>query len=131
MRIPWVRFCYSCPAASNWWERSPNGSNSTYFCIVISNGNANYYFASYSYGVAFGFRNSNRTDTVAPTGVNPVSFTEGEPVPGYMPKYALRWDQPDAACMAENVRYSVSWLKPYAVRTRTRQSYCTEGNPFL
>ena len=131
MRIPWVRFCYSCPAASNWWERSPNGSNSTNFCLVGSNGNANNNNASNSNGVAFGFRNSNRTDTVAPTGVNPVSFTEGEPVPGYMPKYALRWDQPDAACMAENVRYSVSWLKPYAVRTRTRQSYCKEGNPFL
>ena len=131
MRIPWVRFCYSCPAASNWWERSPNGSNTNNFCNVNSNGNANNNNASNSNGVAFGFRNSNRTDTVAPTGVNPVSFTEGEPVPGYIPKYALRWDQPDAACMAENVRYSVSWLKPYAVRTRTRQSYCTEGNPFL
>ena len=42
-------------SAYNWWERSPRGSNSTYFCRVYSNGNANYDYASYSYGVAFGF----------------------------------------------------------------------------
>jgi hypothetical protein len=37
------------------WERSPNGSNTTYFCIVYSNGNANNDDASYSNGVSFGF----------------------------------------------------------------------------
>lgn len=42
-------------AASNWWERSPNGSNSTYFCYVHSNGNADSYYASNSRGVSFGF----------------------------------------------------------------------------
>lgn len=38
-----------------WWERSPHSSNSAYFCLVYSNGYANAYLASYSYGVAFGF----------------------------------------------------------------------------
>ena len=42
-------------SASGWWERSPRGSNSTYFCCVNSGGNASGYTASYSYGVAFGF----------------------------------------------------------------------------
>lgn len=42
-------------AASYWWERSPYGGNSAYFCNVISGGNANYNNASNSYGVAFGF----------------------------------------------------------------------------
>ena len=42
-------------AASYWWERSPNGSNSTNFCNVNSNGSADYYYASDSYGVSFGF----------------------------------------------------------------------------
>jgi len=54
-------------SANNWWERSPNGSNSTNFCNVNSNGNANNNNASNSNGVAFGFcspegtvRQSNR-----------------------------------------------------------------------
>lgn len=34
---------------------SPNGSNSTNFCNVNSNGNANYNNASNANGVAFGF----------------------------------------------------------------------------
>lgn len=42
-------------SAGNWWERSPNGGTSTYFCYVISYGNANYTGASYAIGVAFGF----------------------------------------------------------------------------
>ena len=42
-------------SASNWWERSPNGSDSTYFCCVHSNGNAYTNGASTSNGVAFGF----------------------------------------------------------------------------
>ena len=42
-------------SAYTWWERSPFSSNSTYFCIVDSYGNADAYNASYSYGVAFGF----------------------------------------------------------------------------
>ena len=41
--------------ASSWWERSPHGGNSTYFCRVTSDGNASGNLASYSYGVAFGF----------------------------------------------------------------------------
>lgn len=42
-------------SARNWWERSPNSSNSTAFCSVNSNGGANWNNASYSRGVAFGF----------------------------------------------------------------------------
>ena len=42
-------------SANTWWERSPSGSNSTYFCYVTSNGSANSSSASYSDGVAFGF----------------------------------------------------------------------------
>ena len=37
------------------WERSPNGSNTSHFCCVSSDGVANYGSASSSYGVAFGF----------------------------------------------------------------------------
>lgn len=42
-------------SASSWWERSPRASTTTYFCIVNSNGDAGYYSASNSSGVAFGF----------------------------------------------------------------------------
>ncbi len=38
-----------------WWERSPGGSSSTAFCRVASGGDAGYYAASDSGGVAFGF----------------------------------------------------------------------------
>ena len=38
-----------------WWERSPRGSSSTYFCYVGSDGSADYYGASLELGVAFGF----------------------------------------------------------------------------
>lgn len=41
--------------AHYWWERSPYASNSNNFCIVSSNGNASYFGAYTSYGVAFGF----------------------------------------------------------------------------
>ena len=42
-------------AAYVWWERSPLANYATAFCSVNSNGNAGYYYASYSRGVAFGF----------------------------------------------------------------------------
>lgn len=42
-------------SAYSWWERSPIASNTTYFCLVTSNGNAGGTSASASYGVAFGF----------------------------------------------------------------------------
>lgn len=42
-------------SAAYWWERSPIASYSTGFCLVDSNGNANYRYASGAYGVAFGF----------------------------------------------------------------------------
>ena len=38
-----------------WWERSPFSGSSNYFCRVSSNGNANGYTATSSFGVAFGF----------------------------------------------------------------------------
>lgn len=37
------------------WLRSPYGVNSTFFCIVNSNGNAFYSYASIARGVVFGF----------------------------------------------------------------------------
>lgn len=42
-------------SASNWWERSPYGSTSAYFCLVNGTGDANGYGAGNLYGVAFGF----------------------------------------------------------------------------
>ena len=42
-------------SAYGWWERSPFASNSTAFCFVVSDGDADGYGASSSYGVAFGF----------------------------------------------------------------------------
>lgn len=42
-------------SASYWWERSPNGSGTTAFCLVYSGGAAANGNADYSYGVAFGF----------------------------------------------------------------------------
>ena len=41
--------------ATWWWERSPNGNNSSYFCFVNSSGNASGNIASRSGGVCFGF----------------------------------------------------------------------------
>lgn len=37
------------------WERSPNGGDTTFFCNVVSTGNADYCDAYISFGVAFGF----------------------------------------------------------------------------
>ena len=42
-------------SAIAWWERSPYGSDSAFFCIVNSGGIADYFDAGYAYGVAFGF----------------------------------------------------------------------------
>lgn len=42
-------------SANYWWERSPGGTNSSNFCVVNSNGNANTNYASLSRGVCFGF----------------------------------------------------------------------------
>ena len=45
------------PGNGTWWYwlRSPYGSNSARFCFVSSNGDADYYVASFATGVAFGF----------------------------------------------------------------------------
>ena len=42
-------------SAYYWWERSPYSGNSNFFCYVNSAGDAGYYHASFSRGVAFGF----------------------------------------------------------------------------
>ena len=42
-------------SANGWWERSPRGTSSSSFCVVNSNGNANYDIADFSRGVCFGF----------------------------------------------------------------------------
>lgn len=42
-------------SAANWWERSPNVSNTTSFCTVNSSGSASHAYASNSNGVALGF----------------------------------------------------------------------------
>ena len=42
-------------SARYWWERSPSGSDSAYFCGVASTGTASCTSASYAFGVAFGF----------------------------------------------------------------------------
>ena len=42
-------------SASDWWERSPYGSSSAYFCFVNSYGDADCDNASGAIGVAFGF----------------------------------------------------------------------------
>ena len=42
-------------SANAWWERSPRSGDTDYFCVVGSNGNANYAGASASDGVSFGF----------------------------------------------------------------------------
>ena len=42
-------------SANYWWERSPYSGNTNAFCGVNGNGNADYYYASDSRGVSFGF----------------------------------------------------------------------------
>ena len=42
-------------SANYWWERSPRSGDTIYFCGVNGNGGAGYNYASYSYGVSFGF----------------------------------------------------------------------------
>lgn len=42
-------------SAADWWDRSPDASISTLFCLVNRSGSAGGNFASGAYGVAFGF----------------------------------------------------------------------------
>ena len=42
-------------SANTWWERSPRSDDTRYFCFVSASGYADSSFASYSYGVSFGF----------------------------------------------------------------------------
>lgn len=46
----------STSSTAYWWERSPIYYNSSSFCIVDTNGNANYANARYSFGLAPAFR---------------------------------------------------------------------------
>ena len=45
----------STGSTATWWERSPNYYTSTYFCLVLTNGNASVTNASGSYGLAPAF----------------------------------------------------------------------------
>ena len=52
-----VKYRHSSTSSSAWWwERSPYYSYSSYFCIVYTNGAANYSGARYSFGLAPAFR---------------------------------------------------------------------------
>lgn len=52
-----VKYCHSATSsAAWWWERSPYYASSGNFCYVYANGNAYYYYAWGSYGVAPAFR---------------------------------------------------------------------------
>ena len=52
-----VKYRHSATSSTAWWwERSPCYDTSNGFCIVYTNGGANYYGARYSYGVAPAFR---------------------------------------------------------------------------
>ena len=42
-------------SAALWWERSPDASESAFFCMVVSSGSAGSDDASYAIGGAFGF----------------------------------------------------------------------------
>ena len=42
-------------SAGFWWERSPHGASSIYFCHVYSSGSVNYDYASYENAVSFAF----------------------------------------------------------------------------
>ena len=46
----------STSSTALWWERSPNYNASYYFCRVYTNGDADYYSAWYSFGLAPAFR---------------------------------------------------------------------------
>lgn len=46
----------STSSTAYWWERSPYYNDSSYFCTVSTNGNASYYNARYSNGLAPAFR---------------------------------------------------------------------------
>ena len=60
-----IKYCGDAGSASSWWERSPYSGNSTYFCVVISDGTADYNNASRTctfFGIThklFPFCNSN------------------------------------------------------------------------
>ena len=52
-----VKYRHSATGSTAWWwERSPYYYSSDSFCIVNTNGNADYSYARYSYGVAPAFR---------------------------------------------------------------------------
>lgn len=52
-----VKYRHSATGSTaSWWERSPYYDNSTYFCLVYTNGTATNLYARYSYGLAPAFR---------------------------------------------------------------------------
>ena len=83
----------SSNVSDNWWERSPNGSNTTNFCNVNNNGNANNNSASNSNGVRPDFGDTeNKTSKIGevhsrkerpslPDRLNDSVATRNRPVP--------------------------------------------------
>lgn len=52
-----VKYRHSATSSTaDWWERSPSYGSSSSFCLVGTSGNAYYYGARYSYGLAPAFR---------------------------------------------------------------------------
>lgn len=129
-------------AASNWWERSPNGSNSTNFCNVNSDGNANYYYASDSFGVSFGLRNNK--DRQSSSRVKSVSLRKENLFPAVWLKMSSMSVQ---ICFSQKTGVSdessrtllawrrlcvtfVSWLAPTQLEPHPI-NHCTEDTLFL
>lgn len=130
-------------AASNWWERSPNGSNSTNFCIVNSNGNANNNNnASNSNGVSFGLRNNK--DRQSSSRVKSVSLRKENLFPAVWLKMSSMSVQ---ICFSQKTGVSdessrtllawrrlcvtfVSWLAPTQLEPHPT-NHCTEDTLFL
>lgn len=128
-------------AASNWWERSPNGSNSAGFCIVDSNGNANNN-ASNSNGVSFGLRNNK--DRQSSPRVKSVSLRKENLFPAVWLKMSSMSVQ---ICFSRKTGVSdesnrtllawrrlcvtfVSWLAPTQLEPHPT-NHCTEDTLFL
>ncbi len=69
-----------CKCANNWWERSPNDSNTNNFCNVNSDGSANANNASNTNLLApFGYISQTQTSSVSEVRV--IDTGAGVPAP--------------------------------------------------
>lgn len=129
-------------AASNWWERSPDGSNSSDFCGVNSYGYAYNNDASNSYGVSFGLRNNK--DRQSSSRVKSVSLRKENLFPAVWLKMSSMSVQ---ICFSQKTGVSdessrtllawrrlcvtfVSWLAPTQLEPHPT-NHCTEDTLFL